>query len=72
MIVLAKRTPVLVDREALAMITGRSVHTIRARCPVARRHWDGSPLYDVEAEAERLANIPTRRRGAAGRRPGDR
>lgn len=72
MIVLTKRIPVLVDREALAMITGRSVHTIRARCTVARRHWDGSPLYNVEAEVQRLAKIPTRRRGTPGRGPADR
>lgn len=62
MIVLTKRRPVLVDREALALITGRSRHTIRARCIVVHRHHDGSPLYDAEVEVARLATIPTRRR----------
>lgn len=53
--------PVLVDREALAMITQRSPHTIRLRCPVVRYH-RGRALYDLESEVERLALIPTRRR----------
>lgn len=53
--------PVLVDREALAMITQRSVHTIRLRCELVRYH-RGRALYALEAEVERLARIPTRRR----------
>lgn len=63
MIVVTKAERVLVDREALAMLTGRSIHTIRARCQVVR-HRDGRPLYALEAERARLAKIPTRRRDA--------
>lgn len=51
--------PVLGDREALMMLTGRSVHTIRARCVVVK-YRDRVPLYDIFAEAERLAAIPIR------------
>lgn len=58
--------PVLVDREALAMITQRSVHTIRLRCTVARYH-RGRALYALECEVERLDAIPTRRRDDADR-----
>lgn len=61
MIVMAKRGTVLVDREALAMVTGRSIHTIRLRCPVAG-YRAGRALYDLEREVERLAAIRTRRR----------
>lgn len=62
MIVLMRHDPVLVDREALALITERSVHTIRARCEVVR-HRDGRPLYALEREVARLAMIPKRQRG---------
>lgn len=62
MIVLTRLDPILVDREALAMITGRSVHTIRFRCKVERYHYSGRPLYALEDEVARLARIPTRRR----------
>lgn len=65
MIVLARREEVLVDREALRMVTGRSEHTIRARCEVVR-YRDGRPLYALEREVERLAMIPTRRRDGSG------
>lgn len=51
----------LVDREALSMLTKRSVHTIRARCAVVR-YRSGRPLYDLECEVARLAAIPVRRR----------
>lgn len=61
MIVLTKHDPVLVDREALAMITRRSSHTIRLRCEVVR-YRDGRALYALEREVARLADIPTRRR----------
>lgn len=64
MIVLTKRERVLVDREALAMVTRRSVHTIRFRCEVVS-HRDGRPLYDLEQEVARLAAIPTRQRAKA-------
>jgi hypothetical protein len=63
-IVLARSDrPVLVDREALTMLTQRSVHTIRARCVVVR-YRSGRPLYDLEREVARLSGIPVRRRDA--------
>lgn len=61
MIVHTKKDRVLVDREALAMVTRRSVHTIRLRCEVVR-YYKGRALYALEEEIERLASIPTRRR----------
>lgn len=61
MIVLVHHDPVLVDREALAMITGRPVITIRKHCQVVR-YRDRRPLYALDDELERLARIPTRRR----------
>lgn len=63
MIVLTKRDEVLVDREALALLTKRSKHTIRARCRVVR-YRDGRPLYALEESVEILSAIPTRRRDA--------
>lgn len=63
MIVLTRHDPVLVDREALAMITGRKVPTIRRHCEVIRHHYSGRALYALEAEVARLATIPSRRRG---------
>lgn len=61
MIVLVRHDPVLVDREALALITGRPVPTIRKHCEIIR-YRDRRPLYALEAEVRRLAQIPTRRR----------
>jgi hypothetical protein len=51
----------LIDRLALAMLTGRSVNTIRARCEVVD-HRNGRALYDMERAAAVLAAIPTRRK----------
>lgn len=52
---------VLIDRHTLAHLTGRSVHTIRARCPIAE-HRDGRALYDMD-QAEAILNAtPTRLR----------
>lgn len=65
MIVMTEHVPVLVDREALALLTGRSVHTIRMRCEVYTQHRSGRPLYDMERAVTRLAEIPTRRRTSA-------
>lgn len=62
MIVLTRHRPVLVDREALALITGRKVPTIRRHCVIVRRHYSGRALYALEVEVARLATIPTRRR----------
>ncbi|MCP2261072.1 hypothetical protein LX15_004792 [Streptoalloteichus tenebrarius] len=55
---------VLVDRVTLARISGRSVHTIRARCPIEFRHRDGRPLYDAARCRAILDGIPERRRVA--------
>jgi hypothetical protein len=56
----------LADREALAELTGRSVHTIRARCTVADRdRRTGRALYDVLACVEMLRSVPTRKRRRA-------
>lgn len=54
----------LMDREAIATLTKRSPHTVRARCRVVERTPDGRPLYDAyECEAT-LSTIPTRNRAA--------
>ena len=53
----------LVDRRTLARLSGRSVHTIRARCPVTQHH-DGRALYDAEQCRQILAEITPRRRQA--------
>lgn len=52
---------VLIDRQTLAVLSGRSVHTIRARCPIVE-HRDGRALYDMEQADAILKAIPTRRR----------
>lgn len=64
--VIVERRPgqTLMDREALAQWTSRSVNTIRARCTPVDRTDDGRPLYDAEACYELLATIPKRRRPA--------
>lgn len=61
-VIAAKRR--LVDRHTLAALTGRSVHTIRARCPIAE-HRNGKALYDMDACEELLGDIATRRRAIA-------
>ena len=51
---------VLLDREALATITGRSKHTIRAKLQPAMRDDKGRPLYVLDDAEERLEAIPRR------------
>lgn len=51
----------LIDRQTLAQLTGRSVNTIRARCPVVG-HRDGKALYDAEQVEKILGKIGTRQR----------
>jgi hypothetical protein len=51
----------LMDREALAQYTYRSVHTIRARCAIHSYDEIGRALYDVGAAIEILDK--TRHRG---------
>lgn len=45
----------------MSQLTGRSVHTIRLRCPVAD-YKDGKALYDIDICQGILGAIPTRRR----------
>lgn len=52
----------LLDRQTLALLTARSVHTIRARCTIAEHTEDGRALYDMEQAVTVLAAIPQRRR----------
>ena len=55
--------PVLVNREALAMLSQRPIPTIRVHCtPV--RYRGRTPLYDLHTEIARLAAVPRRRRDA--------
>jgi len=55
----------LMDREALAVHTGRSVHTIRAHCAPVRYDDMGRALYDSDRCWTLLEVVPTRRRAAA-------
>lgn len=55
---------VLIDRQTLARLTGRSVHTIRARCTVVT-HREGKALYDMHACEHVLDEIGKRKRVAA-------
>lgn len=54
----------LIDRQTLALLSGRSVHTIRARCTVVE-HRDGKALYDMEEAAAILDKLPKRNRKAS-------
>jgi phage terminase Nu1 subunit (DNA packaging protein) len=60
-VIIYEQERVLIDRQTLAELAKRSVHTIRARCPVAE-HRDGRALYDMEQCAAILDAIPTRQR----------
>ncbi len=52
---------ILVDLRSLAILTGRSVHTIRAHCtPV--EHRNGRTLYDTITCEQVLTTVPRRRR----------
>jgi hypothetical protein len=55
----------LIDRQTLAKLTGRSVHTIRAKCPIAD-HRQGKAVYDMEECAAILNEIPTRQSRIVG------
>jgi hypothetical protein len=52
------------DRHSLSAITGRSVHTIRVRCPIAFHH-AGKAMYDMELCMDLLQGIATRQRAIA-------
>lgn len=60
-LVVYEKERTLIDRQTLALLTGRSIHTIRARCPIAT-HQDGRALYDMEQTAAILEAIPTRQK----------
>lgn len=60
-VVLFERGRMLVDRRSLAELTGRSVHTIRLRCPQAG-YRDGIAVYDAEFCEQLLGEIPQRQR----------
>lgn len=63
-IVLYEHHRTLVDRQTFALLSHRSEHTIRAKCPVATYH-DGKALYDMEHCAAILQATPSRHRTAA-------
>lgn len=50
----------LLDRQTMAHLADRSVHTIRAKCPIAEHHL-GRAMYAMEECLAILAAIPTRR-----------
>ena len=55
----------LMDREALAQWTRRSIHTIRAKCRVHSYDEIGRAMYDVQECEGALADIPQSGRHAA-------
>lgn len=59
-VVIYERDRTLIDRQTLAKLSERSVHTIRARCPVAE-HRHGKALYDLEECAAILDRVTARR-----------
>lgn len=56
----------LIDRQTMARLTGRSVHTIRLRCPVVE-YRDGKALYDIDVCEDILSKLPIRQRAAKGK-----
>lgn len=56
---------IALDRQAVAVWLERPERTIREHCRVIGYDHAGRALYDAEACAEALANVPTRRREAA-------
>jgi hypothetical protein len=63
---------ILVDRATLAALVGRSVNTIRARCPIDRHGIDDAgrlrAMYDLDQCEALLGSIrlwPAARRGVA-------
>lgn len=54
----------LLDRQTMADMAGRSVHTVRAKCPIAEHHL-GRAMYDMEACLSILDKVSTRRPRAA-------
>ena len=56
----------LIDRQTMAKLTGRSVHTIRFRCPVAE-YVEGKALYDIDVCEDILNKLPIRKRVTKGK-----
>jgi hypothetical protein len=67
---LANDAACLLDRKALAVLTGRSPNTIRSHCTPAGYGDGGEALYDPRAATAVLAGVPHRARPT--RRPGGR
>lgn len=61
-VVIVEKRRTLIDRQTLAHLTGRSVHTIRAKCPIVT-HRRGKALYDADQCEQILNDTPTRQRG---------
>lgn len=60
MVVLTRAEIVLMDREALAEWTRRSPEVIRKRCTVVEYGPGKRALYDAQASADLLRNVPRR------------
>ncbi len=60
-VILIRNGAALIDRQTLSHITGRSINTIRARCPIVT-HSRGRALYDMEQSLAILLEIPQRKR----------
>lgn len=59
-VVVYRKGRALLDRQTLAHVTSRSIHTIRAKCPISEHHL-GRAMYDMEACLAVLEAVPTRR-----------
>jgi DNA-directed RNA polymerase subunit RPC12/RpoP len=60
--VTAAKGPALLDRQALAHYSGRTVNTIRKHCRPAKYTAAGVALYDVAAAMDKLSAVATRQR----------
>lgn len=60
MVVIRQADRVLMDREALALWTQRSVAVIREHCAPVERGLRGKAFYDADACVELLAQVPQR------------
>lgn len=65
MIVKREEARVLVDREALSYLIGRSPHTIRAKLKPAMRDEKGRPLYVLDEAEKQLKDVVKRVRKRA-------
>lgn len=61
---LREQDRILVDRQALAYLTGRSTHTIRRHCVVVKelpRKYGKVPFYDLFSSRLILDGVPQRK-----------